>query len=277
MNLNQSRQSRQSIVLALIVVIGLAALSIAQGPPGALITGQFLQGQTRTGTVRNLVGLNESSLVSIDPGAVGSTFGGTVAVTGNATMAGSLTLTGALVNTAGIGVSSLGTNLQTGYIPLSLWNARIINSNAIINTIEGGVVDGNTDPLVARVNGATDKQVRVVWAASNSAELQFEPIALPADFDGTGSAWSVKVLAAMAGATDVPTIIVGVFRGIGDSSIGGATGAVTGTTIAAYSKSVAASAGTTAAKPVSISIVPGAHTTDALYVYAAWIEYQRKS
>lgn len=269
---------RQYILLVLLVMICLSIISIAQGPPGTLVSGQFISGQTPTGLARRLIGLNTSNVVSIDPDAAGVTMAGSLSVTGATTLTGAAAIPNLTITTitGAITASNLPANLKTGYIPLDLFTARIISSNAIQNTTEAGVPDGNTSPSIARVNGATDKQVRVVWAAGNAAELQFPSIALPPDFD-TSAACTVKFLAASAGATNSPVITVAWFSGVGDTDQGGATGAVTGTTIAAYSRSIAASAANTAAKPVSISITPGTHGTDALHVYAAWVEYTRKS
>lgn len=270
---------RQYLLLVLLVVSCLSIASIAtppveplQGPPGTLVNNQYITGQTVNGVARSLLGLNRDGLVSIDPNAVGSTMAGSLNVTGVATIP-NLTIT---TITGTIAASNLPANLKTGYIPLDLFTARIISSDAIQNTTEAGVPDGNTSPLIARVNAATDKMVRVAWASSNSAELQFAPFVLPGDVDLTATI-NVKFLAAMAGATDTPTVTVFWFAGIGDTTQGGATGAVTGTVIAAYTRAIAASAVNTAAKPVSISITPGAHTTDILYMYSAWVEYTRKS
>lgn len=258
---------RTYILFCLLIITGLSLLGAVQGPPTALVNNSFIRGTQLTGITRNLLGVNTSNLVAIDPEAVGSTFGGSVAVTGNLTFS---TLTGTIV------AANLPANLKTGYIPLSMWTSRIIAANAISNTTEAGVPDGNTNPLIERVNGATDKQSRVSWAASNSAELQFEPIALPADCD-TSAAITVNMLAAMAGATDTPTVTIGWFSGIGDTTQGGVTAAVTGTTIANYNVSIAASVANTAIKPISIQIIPGTHTTDALRVYSMWVSYTRKS
>lgn len=269
-------KSRQFGLLVTLVVICLSLVGLSQGPPGALVTNQYLNGQQTNGFVRGLIGLNGSNLVSIDPTGAGTTMAGTLAVTGNTTLSGTLNLSGALTNTGGIGASSLTTNLKTGTIPLDLWTARLISGNAIQNTTEAGVPDGNTSPLLQRVNGATDKQVRLQWAAGQSVEIQFPAIVLPADFDTSLSA-SVKFLAASSGVSDTPVITVYWFSGIGDTDQGGNSGAVTGTTIAAYSRTIAASAANTQLKPVSIAIAAGTHATDALNVYACWVEYTRKS
>ncbi len=167
-------------------------------------------------------------------------------------------------------------NLQTGFIPLDITALRKIASNAIQNlAAHGGQMASDSAPILQRVNGATDKALRITWAASAVDEVQFPPVPMPPDFDGDAGA-SVHLLCAMAGATNAPTIDVQVFDGIGDTEMGSATAAVTGTTIAEYS--AALTAANTAGHPtgfLNIALVPAAHGTDALYLYAAWIEYTR--
>ena len=74
-------------------------------------------------------------------------------------------------------------NLKVGFIPLDIVNAAIIAANVIQNTTEGGRPDGNTAPILQRINSATDKALRLTWAAASVAELQFPPVAMPPDLD----------------------------------------------------------------------------------------------
>ena len=59
-------------------------------------------------------------------------------------------------------------NLKVGFIPLDILNAAIIAANVIQNTTEGGRPDGNTAPILQRINSATDKALRLTWAATSS-------------------------------------------------------------------------------------------------------------
>ncbi len=176
--------------------------------------------------------------------------------------------------TAGVTAAKLSATLKKGFIPLDITTVRIIATNAIQNTTEGGVPDGNTAPSLARVNGATDKALRLAWAASSSEEVQFGPFVYPPDLDDA-SAVEIHLLAAMAGTTDTPVIAVGAFEGVGDTNAGGNTAAVTGTSVAEYSVSVAHGDVGAHPKALNITLTPAAHTTDALYIYGAWIEYTR--
>lgn len=193
-------------------------------------------------------------------------------------LSGDVTVNGSGVTAIGatkVTAAMLGANLGKGHIPLDITTAKIISGDAIGNTTEGLLPDGNTAPLLARVNGATDKALRLAWAASSSVEVQFAPISYPGDLDDT-AAVTVHFLAAMAGATDTPTLTVGYFEGVGDTDAGGATGALSAS-VAEVSRSIAAGDVGAHPKAANITVTPGAHTTDILYLYAAWVEYTRKS
>lgn len=175
----------------------------------------------------------------------------------------------------GVTAAKLTATMGTGYIPLPLAQAREVATNAIQNlAAHGGILASDSTPILQRVNGATDKQLRINWAASNSDEITWSVMS-PPDLDDA-AAVTVKIMAAMAGATDTPVVAVGFFEGTGDTNAGGNSGAVTGTTPAVYSVAIAHGDIAAAPKAWSVSLVPAAHTTDALYVYGAWIEYTRK-
>ena len=162
-----------------------------------------------------------------------------------------------------------------GFIPLDISTLREIVSDDIQNlAAHGGDLASDQTPTLLRVNAATDKALRATWAAANVSEVQFGPVAIPEDYDNTAN-MTVHLLAAMAGATDIPVIDVQAWSGIGDTEMGGNTAAVTGTTIAEYS--VALTGANVGAHPgfLNIGLVPAAHGTDALFVYAAWLEYTR--
>lgn len=160
-----------------------------------------------------------------------------------------------------------------GHIPLDITTAKIIAANVIGNTTEGLFPDGNTDPSLQRVNSATDKALRVIWGSSSVIEIQFAPISYPGDLDDT-AAVTVHLLARMAGATDTPVIAVGYFEGVGDTNAGGNTAALSN---AIQELTVTIAASDIGAHPTfaTVTLTPGAHTTDALWLYAAWIEYTR--
>lgn len=171
---------------------------------------------------------------------------------------------------------NLGGDRNKGFIPLSLADARELSTNATINAAgNGGLLASDSTPIFQRVNGATDKALRLSWAASNVDEITWS-FAYPPDLDDAQPV-EIHLLAAMEAAADTPVIAVSYFEGVGDTNAGGNTAAVTGATIAEYSVTIAAA--DIAAQPnfASVSLVPAAHGTDALYVYGAWIEYIRKT
>lgn len=165
----------------------------------------------------------------------------------------------------------------TGYIPLSIATAREVLTNDIGNaataaaTGSGGILAKDTTPILERVNVGTDQQLRVAWAASNNDPITWSFVS-PPDLNASAVV-TVKILAAMSGATNTPTVGVAVFEGVGGSDLGGNTGAVTGTTVATYSKTFTASA---APKPLTITLTPAAHAADALRLYGVWIEYTKQ-
>lgn len=179
--------------------------------------------------------------------------------------------------TGAVTAVKLSSTLKTGYIPLNLAGWREITTNDIPATAaDAGALSSNTTPFFARVNAATDKKLRIGWAASNSDAITFD-FAYPPDIDAASDV-TICILASMAGATDTPTVAVNFFEGVGDTNAGGNTAAITGTTVTKYTRAIAAadvSAYGGAAGAASVEIVPGTHTTDALYIYGAWIEYTR--
>lgn len=166
-------------------------------------------------------------------------------------------------------------------IPIDITAAREIVSNDIgvlIADETGGVTSGgglasDSAPFLARVNGATDKALRIGWASSNSTELALPTIMLPDDLDDASDI-NVYLIAGMAGATDTPTIDVQAFFGVSDTECGGATAAL-GATRALVNATIAAADVPSAVigRVLNLSLVPGAHTTDILYLYGARMQY----
>lgn len=181
--------------------------------------------------------------------------------------------------------ATLQADLQSAqsFIPLDIAALRDIASNAIQNlAAHGGVLASDSTPILQRVNGATDKALRVVWAASDSNEAQFPPIPWPPDLDPTENV-IVHLLLARDTGTDDCTIDVQAFEVAvtgsayaGDTEMGSATTALTATATI-QEKTVTLSASNIAGHPgcLHLSLVPAAHTTDAISLYSAWIEYTR--
>jgi hypothetical protein len=166
--------------------------------------------------------------------------------------------------------------LKLGHIPLDLTTARIISANAIQNTTEGGVPDGDTaGPALGRVNGATDKALRLTWAATQVNEVQFAPVALPPDLD-PAAGMEIHLLAAKNANANTFNIAVAAFFGVGDANAGGNTDNIA-QALAEYKVTLAAADVPAPPNVLNVSLTPAAHAGDALYVNAAWIQYTRKA
>lgn len=167
-----------------------------------------------------------------------------------------------------------GPKANTGFIRISLSELRELSSNATMNiAANGGLLASDTTPILEAVNGATDSALRVKWAASNSDLLTWQT-PLPADLDPSQSI-IVKYLAAMAGATDTPTLSGDHFFNVGGTKRTVATAAVTGTTPAVYTATIVTASIPTLPWTLSCQLTLGAHTTDIAYLYALWLEYTR--
>jgi hypothetical protein len=161
-----------------------------------------------------------------------------------------------------------------GFINLDLFSAQIIGSNEIPDS--GNFLDGNTAPEIKRTNAATDKSAFVNWIANGVEEIQFAPFAYPPDLDDS-AAVEVHLLAKMAaGGMDTPVIAIGYFEGVGDTNAGGNTAALS-ITLADVSVSIAAGDVGAHPKAATVTVTPAAHANEAVEVYAAWIEYTRKT
>lgn len=177
--------------------------------------------------------------------------------------------------TGAVTAVKLSATLKTGFIPLSINTARIISANAIQNTTEAGVPDGNTDPILQRINGATDKNWRLVWAAASVVELAFEPFPLPPDIDDTATLKINLLISKDTNTDNTAVIAVGYFQGIGDTNAGGNTAALATASITKYTVTVAAADVQVYPDMCAVTLIPGTHGTDAIRLHAAWIEYTR--
>lgn len=161
-----------------------------------------------------------------------------------------------------------------GFIPLPLAQARELDTSDIINAAgNGGLLAKDSTPILESINGATDRKLWVKWASSNSDVIAWDFV-VPPDLDDT-QAVTLHALAKMAGATDTPVLTWTWFQGVGDSNAGGNTAALSAT-LAEVTRSIAAADVLAHPSAVTVSVAPGAHTTDACSLLAAWVEYTRK-
>jgi predicted RecA/RadA family phage recombinase len=173
--------------------------------------------------------------------------------------------------------AKLTATMATGFIPLDITALREIATNDLqALAAHGGILATDSAPQLERVNSGTDKALRVTWTAeADTDEAQFPPVPMPVDLDASANV-TFHCLAAMEDTNDTPTIDVQVFDAVGDTEMGGATGAITGTAVAEYTVTIsAANIGGPPTGFFNISLIPAAHATDDMYLYAAWLEYSR--
>ena len=170
------------------------------------------------------------------------------------------------------------------FIPLDICSLREITTNAIQNlAAHGGILASDSTPILERVNGATDKALRVKWDVSDSNEAQFPPVPWPPDLDATADV-VVHLLLSRDDATDDCTIDVQAFENTvtgttyaADPEMGDSTTALTGNANIIIEKTVTLGTSDIVGHPgfLNISLTPAAHTTSILYLWGAWIEYTR--
>ena len=170
--------------------------------------------------------------------------------------------------------SRINTAANIGFMPLPLESLRDIGG-AVADDI-GTILDTTTTPTYRRINLATDKGLRIEWTTSNNDEIQFPSVPMPPDLDDSKDL-TIHLVAEMDGGTDTPTIDIQVYDGIGDTEMGSATATITSTLA---EKTVTIVAANLTGHPLgflSVSLLPvGAHTTNTIRLYAAWIEYTKK-
>ncbi|KKL70301.1 hypothetical protein LCGC14_2106300 [marine sediment metagenome] len=163
-----------------------------------------------------------------------------------------------------------------GFIPLDITSLREIASNDTQNlAAHGGILAQDSVPILERTSDATDKSLRVHWVSNGVEEVQFPPVPMPPDLDETADL-TVHLVAEMSGVADTPTIDIQVWDGVGDTEMGGASSALAD---AIGEVTVTIANANVSGNPtgfLNIGLVPGAHGTDAIYLYAAWIEYTKK-
>lgn len=171
---------------------------------------------------------------------------------------------------------TLTANLNKGFIPLDITSLReIVSDDTTTLANHGGILASDSTPILKRDNGATDKALRVEWAATNVDEVQFPPVPYPHDLDPATDI-TVHLLAKVSGATDTPVIDVQAWDGVGDTEMGGNTGALSNTLAEVTTTLANANISGPPTGFLNVNLVPAAHGTDAIHLYAAWIEYTKK-
>jgi hypothetical protein len=176
-------------------------------------------------------------------------------------------------------VSILNTSsaFQTGFIPLPLTGWREVTSNDITNAAgNGGVLATDSTPTLEYVNGDTDSQIRMLWAAANVDSIACQ-VTLPTDLDRTANI-TIYIRGTSNGDGDLPGIDCDAFFDEGDTKVedATATGFSLGGGVVDNAIVIAAADIPDTARTMSVELTPQTHGTDTLTVYATWIEYTKK-
>jgi len=166
-------------------------------------------------------------------------------------------------------------------IPLSAW--REVNSNDIPALSDtplsddpagfGGLLATNTTPALQTANGDTDSSLELSWASSNSNAVIFQT-PLPPDFDPS-SDLVLHINGYVGGTTDDPVMALDTYFNHGDTKVEDTSEAISETTAATYTATIAAADIPTEPYTVTIEVTPGAHTTDELVWVATWLTYTK--
>lgn len=123
----------------------------------------------------------------------------------------------------------------------------------------------------------SNKETVLTWDGNAGPTKVAVLFYIPDDLDGT-AAVTINCLAAMAGATDTPTLTMEAYFGIGDTDCAGTDDVVDGgATLTEYINTIAAS-DVPDTGPTALTVVvgpTGTMTTDELRMYSIWLEYTR--
>jgi hypothetical protein len=168
----------------------------------------------------------------------------------------------------------------TGFIDIPLPTWRETGTNDIWDaTNNGGVLATDTTPALEYVNGDTDSQIRILYAAGGAQPIATQ-LVLPPDCD-LDQNLVLNIVGVMGGASDTPVISVDAFFNNGDTKVEVDSGTfdnvadkVTATITAADVPDAPwASGGYTT---VSLELTPGTHASDTLAIWATYLTYTRK-
>ena len=197
-----------------------------------------------------------------------------------------------------LSVSDLGDDLEADltssqcFIPLDIAALRIIDANEIApvgdtgdgsSTSDSGLLASDTNPRLERVDGAGgDDCLRVTWtAAADEIEVQFPPTPLPPDLD-EGENLIFRAMVSRSGTTDDCQVDVRAYETVvgayaDDVEMGDKWVALSGVADEIEEVTVTLDHTDISGHPsvLNLALVPDAHTTDDLYLYAAWLEYTR--
>lgn len=150
-----------------------------------------------------------------------------------------------------------------------------------------GAIRSNFASLAAKVNSvlaalqgtAVETNLRVLSAPASTTAVGSVEFTVPRDYDEETDIAAFRLMAAMAGATDTPALTLNIYRKRAGSNIAtlatavpmsAAFGATALSSAAQMAQFALTGLGLKRDDVLTIHIVSGAHTTDALWVYSAY-------
>lgn len=185
-----------------------------------------------------------------------------------------------------------GLSLPTGQakgivdLPLTSWriadaagtNYGLLAATAAIGS--GGVGGIDASPGISRVNAATDMTACIIYADEVVKPI-LNDFTLPYDFDATVAA-SFKILCAIDGTNNATSILTLTWCAVGPgvyaagTDQGGACSAIANASLVTKSIAIAANAINAPGNHVAVSLTPTSPGTDAMHIYATYLEYTKK-
>jgi len=163
-----------------------------------------------------------------------------------------------------------------GFIPIPLATLREAAAFAVGNiAANGGLLASDTTPVLGPATASPLDGCQVVtWAASNNDPVIFQ-IPLPPDLDDAADI-VIHTRIKSAGTTNAVGFTCDAYFNEGDTLVED-TGETNQTaTWAEKIITIAAADVPAGAQTLSVSLTPAAHTTNAMYMSALWIEYKTK-
>jgi len=158
------------------------------------------------------------------------------------------------------------------FIPIpiiSLREATTFDVGAI--SVNGGILASDTTPILEAINGGTDGCQRVSWVASGVDQVIFQT-PLPPDINLDKDV-VVHFRIASSSTTDAVGFTVESFFNEADSKVSDTSTTNQTATYAEKIATIAAADVPAGAQTLTVGLTPVAHTTDAMYLTACWIEY----
>lgn len=177
-------------------------------------------------------------------------------------------------------------SLMKGYRELSIFDARALSSAEAIGGVTvtastplanaiGGLLNAGSTPTLT-MNSTVNQQAVLTWASGVNTAIAFPPISVPRDFDSSQSL-TLNAIAERASDNASNNVLQFRFWNGSNATDCGTSGTTMTTTPAQYSITVSASALSAYPGVWNTQILPQTHTNNAVKVYNAWLEYNKRT